>query len=61
MKHLRCCLLKDENKDILISLLNSLLDFKGEKEIVDVEINPTELEVMRVSEKKGKFKYRCCC
>jgi predicted transposase/invertase (TIGR01784 family) len=33
----------DKNKDILISFLNNILGFKGEKEIFDVEINSNEL------------------
>ena len=33
----------DKNKDILISFLNNILGFKGDKEILDVEINSNEL------------------
>ena len=43
----------DENKDILISLLNSLLGFEGDKEIVEVEINSNELPVSVFSQAKG--------
>jgi predicted transposase/invertase (TIGR01784 family) len=39
---------QDKNKDILISLLNSLLNFSGEQAIVDVEINHNELAVSNV-------------
>ena len=42
------------NKDILISLLNSLLGFKGSKEITEVEINSNELPVSPFSTKKGE-------
>lgn len=34
---------QEKHKDILISLLNSLLNFTGEKEIVSIEINNSEL------------------
>jgi predicted transposase/invertase (TIGR01784 family) len=42
------------HKDILISLINSLLDFTGSKEIVEVEINSNELGVDGFSEEKGQ-------
>ena len=45
---------QNKHKDILISLLNSLLNFEGKEEIVDVEINNSELIVDNVSDKKGK-------
>jgi predicted transposase/invertase (TIGR01784 family) len=45
----------EKNKDILISLLNSLLNFKGEKEIKGVEINTNELEVIPYSKEKSKL------
>lgn len=45
----------DKNKDVLISLLNSLLGFKGEKEIKDVEINNTALPVIPFSTDKSKL------
>ena len=44
----------DLNKDILISLLNSLLGFTGHKEIVEVEINSNELPVSFFSKEKGE-------
>lgn len=44
----------DANKDILISLLNSLLGFEGDKEIVEVEINSNELPVSIFSTEKGQ-------
>ncbi|XP_065682520.1 uncharacterized protein LOC124816417 isoform X1 [Hydra vulgaris] len=44
---------QDENSDILISLLNSLLDFKGKDLIEEVKINPNELVVSNISYKKG--------
>lgn len=44
---------QDENSDILISLLNSLLDFKGKDLITKVKINPSELVVSNISYKKG--------
>jgi len=43
----------EQNKDILISLLNSLLSFKGEKEILEVEINKTDLPVNLVASDGG--------
>lgn len=43
----------EQNKDILISLLNSLLGFKGSREIIDVEINTNELQVSSVSSERG--------
>lgn len=42
----------DQNKDILISLLNSLLGFTGNKKIVEVDINSNELPVSGVSTEK---------
>jgi len=39
----------EEHKDILISLLNSLLGFTGEREIIEVEINSGELPASGVS------------
>ena len=45
---------QDKNKDILISLLNSLLNFTGEKEIEDVEINSNELPIAFFNEVKNK-------
>lgn len=45
---------QNENKDILISLLNSLLDFKGKNLITEVAINPSELVVSNISYKKGE-------
>jgi predicted transposase/invertase (TIGR01784 family) len=42
----------DQNKDILISLLNSLLGFEGDKEIIEVEINSNELPVSVFSRDK---------
>jgi predicted transposase/invertase (TIGR01784 family) len=45
---------QDKNKDILISLLNSLLNFTGEKEIEDVEINNNELPVSNISNIEGQ-------
>jgi predicted transposase/invertase (TIGR01784 family) len=44
----------DQHKDILISLLNSLLGFTGNKKIVKVAINSNELPVSFVSKKKGE-------
>ncbi len=49
----------DKNKDILISLLNSLLDFKGEKQIVDVTINSSDLSVEGISDIKGAVDVLC--
>jgi predicted transposase/invertase (TIGR01784 family) len=46
---------QDKNKDILISLLNSLLNFKGKDIIIDVEINPSELIVSNISNKKEEM------
>jgi hypothetical protein len=43
----------DQNKDILISLLNSLLGFEGDKEIIEVEINSNELPVSVFPETKN--------
>lgn len=42
----------EQSKDILISLLNSLLDFEGNKIITAVELNNKELPVSNVSDKK---------
>jgi len=42
----------ENNKDILISLLNNLLGFQGNKEIIDVEINNNELPVTYFFDKK---------
>ena len=44
----------EENKDILINLLNSLLNFEGLKRIIEVEINTNELPVYSFSEEKGE-------
>jgi len=44
----------DLNKDILISLLNSLLNFTGSREIVEVEINTNELPISFFSSVKGQ-------
>jgi len=44
----------DLNKDILISLLNSLLNFTDDKEIVEVEINSNELPISFFSSEKGQ-------
>ena len=44
----------DLNKDILISLLNSLLNFTGNREIVKVEINTNELPISFFSSEKGQ-------
>lgn len=43
---------QSKNKDILISLLNSLLNFHGKDIIVDLEISPNELTVSNISNKK---------
>lgn len=45
---------QDKNKDILISLLNSLLNFTGAEEIENVEINCNELEVSNISKIKSE-------
>ncbi|WPY01546.1 PD-(D/E)XK nuclease family transposase (plasmid) [Candidatus Trichorickettsia mobilis] len=45
----------DKNKEILISLLNNLLNFRGEKEIKAVEINTNELPVIPYSKEKTKL------
>ena len=45
----------DKNKDVLISLLNSLLNFKGSKEIKDVALNSNELDVVPFSKDKSKL------
>jgi predicted transposase/invertase (TIGR01784 family) len=44
----------DLNKNILISLLNSLLNFTGSREIVEVEINTNELPISFFSSEKGQ-------
>lgn len=44
----------DLHKDILISLLNSLLGFIGNKEIVEVQINTNELPISGFSSEKGQ-------
>ena len=46
----------EKHKDILISLLNSLLGFEGhkQKEIIEVVINSNELPVSKFSEIKGE-------
>ena len=44
----------DQHKDVLISLLNSLLGFKGNKEIIEVEINTNELPISVFSSEKGQ-------
>lgn len=46
---------QNKNKDILISLLNSLLNFHGKDTIIDVEISPNELTVSNISSKKKKW------
>lgn len=45
---------QNKNKEILISLVNSLLSFKGKDTIVDIEINPSELVVSNISNEKGE-------
>lgn len=45
---------QNKNKDILINLVNSLLDFKGKDTIVDIQINPSELVVSNISSDKGE-------
>jgi len=45
----------EKNKDVLISLLNSLLDFRDKKEIKAVEINNNELPVVPFSTEKSKL------
>jgi len=49
----------DKNKDVLISLLNNLLDFRGEKQIVDVTINSSDLSVEGISDIKGAVDVLC--
>ena len=44
----------DAHKDILISLINSLLGFQGEKEIIAVEINTNELPISKFSSDRGE-------
>lgn len=44
----------DQHKDLLINLINSLLGFKGDKEIIEVEINTNELPIATHSSKKGQ-------
>ena len=44
----------EKHKDILISLLNSLLGFEGDEEITEVEINSNEFPVSFVSSDKGE-------
>ena len=44
----------DQNKDVLISLLNSLLGFTGNREIIEVEINTSELPISTFSSEKGQ-------
>lgn len=46
---------QDKNKDILISLLNSLLNFKGMDTITDVKISSGELVVSNISNKKEEM------
>jgi predicted transposase/invertase (TIGR01784 family) len=46
---------QDKNKDILISLLNSLLNFKGIDTITDVKISSGELVVSNISNKKEEM------
>jgi len=46
---------QDKNKDILISLLNSLLNFKGIDTIIDVKISSGELVVSNISNKKEEM------
>jgi len=45
---------QEKNSDILISLLNSLLNFTGDKEIVSIEINSSELPVSFLGDKTVK-------
>jgi predicted transposase/invertase (TIGR01784 family) len=45
---------QEKNTDILISLLNSLLNFTGDKEIVSIEINSSELPVSFLGDKTVK-------
>ena len=49
----------DENKDILISLLNSLLDFEDEKQIVDVTINASDFIVAGITDIQGAVDILC--
>ena len=44
---------QNQNTDILISLLNSLLNFRGENIIQEVTINPSNLVVSKISHVKG--------
>jgi predicted transposase/invertase (TIGR01784 family) len=46
---------QDKNKEILISLLNSLLNFTDKARIIDVKINPSELVVSNLSDKKEEM------
>ncbi|MDX2050538.1 MAG: PD-(D/E)XK nuclease family transposase, partial [Rickettsiaceae bacterium] len=39
----------NENKDILISLVNSLLEFEGDREVVEVSIESPELRTSYIS------------
>ncbi|RYE06404.1 MAG: Rpn family recombination-promoting nuclease/putative transposase [Rickettsiaceae bacterium] len=41
---------QEQNRDILINLLNNLLNFKGKEEITDIEISNNELIVAQMSE-----------
>ncbi|XP_065673233.1 uncharacterized protein LOC136090468 [Hydra vulgaris] len=43
----------EQNKDLLISLINSLLDFQNSMEIEDLELNNNELPISVVSDEKG--------
>jgi hypothetical protein len=44
----------DSNKDLLISLINNLLGFEGEREIIEVEINTNELPISIFASHTGK-------
>ena len=54
IQHFKMLFSDEEHKDILISLLNSLLGFSGNKAIMDVTINPRELLVSKVSNIRGE-------
>jgi predicted transposase/invertase (TIGR01784 family) len=49
----------EENKDILISLLNSLLGFTGEKLITDVQFKPNQFKSVNVQEIRGAIDVLC--
>jgi hypothetical protein len=42
------------NKELLISLLNNLLEFTNNNEIIEVELNSNELPVSMVSSEKSQ-------